>query len=41
MDDVGAPAEARARLRAELRAAVAREEQAGAAALASAGGRDG
>jgi N-acetylglucosamine kinase-like BadF-type ATPase len=43
MDDVGAPAEARARLRAQLRAAVAREEQAraGAAALARAGGRDG
>ena len=42
MDDVAAPAEARARLRAELRAAVAREEaRAGAAALASAGGRDG
>src|SRR4051794_23876903 len=43
MDDVGAPAEARARLRAELRAAVVREEEAraGAAALASPGGRDG
>jgi len=43
MDDIGAPAEARARLRAELRAAVAREEEArtDGAALASAGGRDG